>query len=157
VWLSRIGTWGAVWIALGVLVAVVLRRPRLVVAVVLADAAAQGLAGLLKTATGVERPPRRYPDIHALVHVPHDGSFPSGHTTSSFACATVLAAAVPRASPALFLLALAIGFSRIYVGVHWPLDVVGGAVLGTAVGLGLIALPRLGATRRRSARSRRSG
>jgi len=155
VWLSRLGTWGGIWVALGVVVALVLRRPPVLVAVVLADAAAQGLAGLLKTATGVERPPRRYPDTHALVPVPHGGSFPSGHTASSFACATVLAAAVPKAAPAFYLLALAIGFSRIYVGVHWPLDVVGGAVLGIAVGLGLVrALPRLAAVRRRSGRSR---
>jgi undecaprenyl-diphosphatase len=158
VWLSRIGTWGAVWIALGVVLALVLRRPPLLVAVVLADAAAQGLAGLLKTTTGIERPPRRYPDTHALVPVPHDGSFPSGHTASSFACATVLAAAVPKAAPAFYLLALAIGFSRIYDGVHWPLDVAGGAVLGIAIGIGLlIALPRLAASRRRSGRLRRSG
>ncbi len=112
VWLSRIGTWGAVWVALGLVAALLLRRPPLLVAVILADAAAQGIAGLLKTTTGIERPPRRYPDTHALVPVPHDGSFPSGHTTSSFACATVLAAAVPKAAPALYLLALAIGFSR---------------------------------------------
>ncbi len=155
VWLSRIGTWGAVWVALGLVAALLLRRPPLLVAVILADAAAQGIAGLLKTTTGIERPPRRYPDTHALVPVPHDGSFPSGHTTSSFACATVLAAAVPKAAPALYLLALAIGFSRIYVGVHWPLDVVGGAVLGVAVAIGFIALPRLAAGRRRSGRSPR--
>jgi undecaprenyl-diphosphatase len=93
-----------------------------------------------------------------LVPVPHDGSFPSGHAASSFACATVLAASVPKAAPALYLLALAIGFSRIYVGVHWPLDVVGGAVLGVAIGAALLtALPRLAAARRRSGRSRRRG
>ena len=158
VWLSRVGTWGAVWIALGLVVAILLRRPSLVVAVVVADAAAQGLAGLLKTTTGVDRPPVRYPDTHPLVRVPHDGSFPSGHTASSFACATVLAAAVPKAAPAFYLLALAIGFSRIYDGVHWPLDVLGGAVLGIAIGLGIvIALPRLAAARQRSGRSPQSG
>jgi undecaprenyl-diphosphatase len=158
VWLSRIGTWGGVWVALALALALVLRRPPLLLAVVLADAAAQGLAGLLKTTTGIERPPRRYPSTHVLVPVPHDGSFPSGHAASSFACATVLAASVPKAAPALYLLALAIGFSRIYVGVHWPLDVVGGAVLGVAIGAALLtALPRLAAARRRSGRSRRRG
>jgi hypothetical protein len=39
VWLSRLGTWGAVWIALGLVVAILLRRPPLVVGVVIADAA----------------------------------------------------------------------------------------------------------------------
>jgi undecaprenyl-diphosphatase len=157
VWLSRLGTWGGIWLALGVVVALALRRPPVFVAVVVADAAAQGLAGLLKTTTGIERPPRRYPGTHALVPVPHDGSFPSGHTSSSFACATVLTAAVPKAGPALYLLALAIGFSRIYDGVHWPLDVVGGAIIGVAIGLGVIALPRLAAVPRRSERRPRSG
>jgi undecaprenyl-diphosphatase len=62
----------------------------------------------------------------------------------------VLTAFVPRAAPAFYLLALAIGYSRIYVGVHWPLDVVGGAVLGVATALLLLA-----GARRRSVRLRR--
>jgi undecaprenyl-diphosphatase len=152
VWLSRVGTWGAVWLVLGLLLAVGLRRPRLFPMVALADALADGGASLLQWATGVKRPPSRYAEPSPLVHVPHGGSFPSGHTTIAFACATVLAAAAPRAAPFLYLLALAIGFSRIYVGVHWPLDVLGGIVLGTATALLLLA-----AARRLSARPRRSG
>jgi len=83
---------------------------------------------------GIERPPARYAHPDALVAAPGGSSFPSGHTATSFACATVLSFFVPRAAPAFYLLALAIGYSRIYVGVHWPLDVLGGAVLGVAVG-----------------------
>jgi undecaprenyl-diphosphatase len=130
-----------------VALAAVWRRPVLVAAVLVADAAADGLAGALKSAVGEERPAFRYPEPRALVHVPHDGSFPSGHAATSFACATVLSAFAPRLAPGFLLLAVAIGYSRIYVGVHYPLDVVGGAALGSAVGAVLLWLLRQRAIR----------
>jgi undecaprenyl-diphosphatase len=59
----------------------------------------------------------------------------------------VLAFRAPRAAPAFFLLATAIAWSRVYVGVHYPLDVLGGAVLGVAIAIALrwlsAHLPRL--------------
>jgi undecaprenyl-diphosphatase len=155
--LTNIGSWGAVWLLLALGIAIIWRRPSVLIAVALADLAANSLASLVKGATSVERPPLRYIHPKALVSVPHSSSFPSGHTATSFACATVLSFFVPRAAPAFYLLALAIGFSRIYVGVHWPLDVLGGAVLGVAVGLAVTALLRRGAGRRLSARRPRSG
>lgn len=146
--MTHIGTWGAVWLVIALGLAIVWRRASVLIAVALADLAADSLAGALKAATGVERPSLRYAHPDVLVAVPRDSSFPSGHTSTSFACATVLSVFVPRAAPAFYLLALAIGFSRIYVGVHWPLDVLGGAVLGLAVGLAVTALLRRGAGRR---------
>jgi undecaprenyl-diphosphatase len=152
VWLTRIGTWGAIWLLIALALALVWRRLSIFIAVALADLAADSLAAALKAATSIDRPPLRYVHPKALVSLPSGSSFPSGHTSTSFACATVLSFFVPRAAPAFYLLALAIGFSRIYVGVHWPLDVVGGAVLGVAVGLAVTALLRRGAGRRLSAR-----
>jgi len=61
----------------------------------------------------------------------------------------VLSVLVPRAAPAFFVLAAAIAYSRLYVGVHFPLDVVGGAVIGLATALLLLAVAR-----RRSVRLR---
>lgn len=146
VWLSNIGTWGAVWLALGLALALLRRSPRVFVLVLLADAAANGLASAIQAAVGERRPH----GLHPLVSVPHSGSFPSGHTTTSFACATVLSAFAPKAAPAFVLLAAAIAYSRLYIGVHWPLDVAGGVVLGVAT-----ALLLLGVARRRSGGRRR--
>jgi membrane-associated phospholipid phosphatase len=86
------------------------------------------------------RPPLVYPEPKALVSVPHSGSFPSGHATMAFACATVLAWRVRRLAVPAYVLAAAIAWSRVYVGVHWPLDVLGGAVLGVLVATALLML-----------------
>jgi undecaprenyl-diphosphatase len=128
------------------------RRPLVLLsvlaAVILADLTALGL----RRAVGRPRPWRHYPEPHPLGHIPKDPSFPSGHTAIAFAAATVLSYYRPKWAPAFFLLAVAIGFSRIYVGVHYPLDVLGGAVLGALLGGLVIVLLRLEATRRRSRR-----
>ena len=146
-WLSRIGSWGAVWIALGLALAIFRRQIQPLILVLLVFTVSDGAAELLKSAVGERRPHVADP----LVAVPRSASFPSGHAATSFACATVLAVLVPRAAPFLFVLAAAIAYSRLYVGVHWPLDVVAGAALGIATALLLLsAARRLSRGRRRS-------
>jgi undecaprenyl-diphosphatase len=115
--------------------AVLRRRAQPLFLVALADAAAEGITDVLKHAIGGRRPHLAHP----LVSLPHSASFPSGHAATSFACATVLSVLAPRAAPAFLLLAAAIAYSRLYVGVHWPLDVVGGAVLGCVTALLLLS------------------
>jgi undecaprenyl-diphosphatase len=100
-----------------------------VIAVALADWSATGLKALVDR----PRPPLRYAEPKTLVPVPHDAAFPSGHASTSFAAATVLSFAFPRFAPFLYVLAAAVAFSRVYVGVHYPLDVIGGALLGAVV------------------------
>jgi undecaprenyl-diphosphatase len=148
VWLSRIGSFGLVWLALGLLLAVGRRSARPFVLVLLADAAGYGASTMIKAVVG-ERRPHGYDPLVAL---PHSSSFPSGHATMSFACATVLSVLEPRAAPLLFALAAAIAYSRLYLGVHWPLDVLAGAALGVATALLLLVIDR-----RRSGEPRRSG
>ena len=66
---------------------------------------------------------------------PVDSSFPSGHTAGSFAAAVALAAYYRKDRPILLGLAGAVGVSRVYLGHHFPSDVVVGAGVGTAIGL----------------------
>jgi len=145
--LSRIGTEGIVFLVVGAVLALIWRRPWFLVLLLASDFAANGLSLALRQAIGRDRPPLVYPEPKPLVAVPHSGAFPSGHSSTAFACATVLAWASPRLRVPAFVLAAAIAWSRVYVGVHWPLDVLGGAVLGVLVSTVLLklaaSLPRL--------------
>ncbi len=130
------------FLVVGVVLAVIWRRPWLLVLLIAADAAADALSYGLRQWIGRERPPLVYPEPKPLVSVPHSGAFPSGHASTAFACATVLAWASPRLRVPIIVLAAAIAFSRVYVGVHWPLDVLGGALLGALMGTLLVFLAR---------------
>jgi len=154
VWLTQSARLGLLWLAIGLVVAFVRRRSALLLPLVTADLVADLLSDLIKALTDRPRPPARYPEPHALIGVPHDSSFPSGHAATSFACATVLSAYEPRLAPLWVVLASAVAFSRVYVGVHYPLDVICGAALGVGVGLAVLVATR--ALRRRGAGPRRS-
>ena len=130
------------FVVVGAVLAVIWRRPWFLVLLLAADLAADGLSLALRQSIGRLRPPQVYLNPRPLVPTPHSGSFPSGHSATAFACATVIAWASPRLAVPAFVLAALVAWSRVYVGVHWPLDVLGGAILGTAVGAGLVFLAR---------------
>jgi undecaprenyl-diphosphatase len=81
----------------------------------------------------VKRPRPFLTDVHLVpVYRPGEYSFPSGHTSSAFSAVTALSRAYPKwyvIAPS-FLWAASVGYSRMYLGVHYPTDVTAGAILG---------------------------
>ena len=91
--------------------------------------------GLLKNLVARPRPCWINPDVSLLVAMPKDYSFPSGHTLHCFIAATVLMCYDRRLGIPALGMALLVSFSRLYLYVHFPSDILAGALLGTGIGL----------------------
>jgi len=132
--LSVTGRGGRVWLAIGFALAVSRRiRWRRFVELAAALLVATALVDyVMKPLVDRHRPFTSIPAIAVIDGRPDDASFPSGHAGNAFAGATVLAWAMPALQPVWWTLAVLIAFSRIYVGVHYPADVIAGAIAGAA-------------------------
>lgn len=131
--LTYAGSGGAIFLALAAWLA--LRRRWPAVLHVLGAMALGGLLEeLLKALIMRPRPSLLLPpgSLHLLVAVPTSSAFPSGHATAAVAAAVALWQRDRALGLLPGLLAVLIAYSRVFVGVHWPSDVLAGALLGTA-------------------------
>jgi undecaprenyl-diphosphatase len=112
--------------------------PLVAIAATLSFMLAAWTNAIIKALVGRGRPPVEI-GLQAATTVPGSPSFPSGHAMSAFAVATAIALLAPRLRWPMLGLAALIAFSRTYLGVHFWLDVLAGAALGSAIGA-LIAL-----------------
>ncbi len=143
--LTWIGSYGGVWLLLGA--AGLLRRGerrRLGVTILLALLLVLLVVDLgLKPLVGRPRPFMVLGRAILLGPVPSGASFPSGHSAAAFAGAGIWGRQGRRGTILGYVYAAAVGWSRLYLGAHWPSDVVAGA----AIGLLLAALARFLAAR----------
>jgi membrane-associated phospholipid phosphatase len=131
---SRLGEHGAIWLAIGAAGAASdARNRRRWVRATGCVGGAYLVSTSIKLAIGRRRPVVE--DLPHLMITPTGLSFPSSHSTSSFAAAQAFGVLLPRAP--LLGAAAAMAFSRLYLGVHYPSDVAAGAALGTVLGRSL--------------------
>lgn len=130
---THLGDNGAVWV-LAAAALLLMKRTRRDGARMLLSLFLCFLCGnlLLKPLIARPRPCWLRPEMPLLIPMPGDFSFPSGHTMTSFGAAGALFIGRRRAGAAALVLAALIGFSRLYLFVHFPTDVAAGAVLGLA-------------------------
>jgi membrane-associated phospholipid phosphatase len=131
--LGKTGNNGAIWFGLGLALAIVdsSQREAWLICAVLGPVAI-GLNYVIKLIA--KRPRPVLEGLPPLGGAPSSLSFPSAHATSSFAVATAMTR-VDSLGALAFILAAALSLGRPYLGMHYPSDVLAGAVLGVALGL----------------------
>lgn len=137
--LTRLGDKGIFWILLAILFFAIPRTRKI------GWLSAQALLGsllinnvFLKNVIARTRPYEVIEGLNRLIEKQVDYSFPSGHSAASFAMAVILYKELPKKYGICFLvLAGLIAFSRLYLGVHYPSDVLGGILSGTLIALGV--------------------
>jgi undecaprenyl-diphosphatase len=135
---------GVAFVAVGAVGDIRARRPVPVATFVAAISVGIGsvVVALLKESIDRPRPAHEDPGIATAVDTPGSPSFPSGHTATAFAAAAVVGSIYPRLRWPLYTLAALVGLSRIYLGVHFTLDVLAGAILGISIGLLVVCVGR---------------
>lgn len=131
--ITHLGDAGWFWIVLSLVLCIFPRTRRIGVMSLFSLALCALVTNVcLKNLIARPRPYTQIPGLEILIDPQKDWSFPSGHTTASFAAACSYMRGSPKkiyGVPAI-VLALLIAFSRLYVGVHYPSDVLGGLIIG---------------------------
>jgi len=133
--LTHLGDSGGIWLVLSC-VLLISKRTRAVGIMSLTALASSFLINnlILKNLVARIRPYEVLQGLTLLIERQSDFSFPSGHTASSFAAAVIIYRELPhRYGIAALILAAGIGFSRLYLGVHYPSDVISGALSGILI------------------------
>jgi len=138
-WISIISDDGLIWIALAVVFLFFKKTRKAGILTILCVGATFVLNSLiLKNIIARPRPFTESAELATFIEslemkLPDSYSFPSGHTFSSFACATVICLSLKKKWPFIYIFSALVAFSRVFLCCHYITDVVAGAVIGTLV------------------------
>ncbi len=136
IFLTNLGDAGIFWIVLAVIL--LMRKKTRKCGIFMLISMGIGLIvgnGILKNVIARNRPCWIDTKVHLLIPNPKDFSFPSGHTLASFEAAIMIFLFNKKYGVLAIILALCIAFSRMYLFVHFPTDILGGAILGSTISL----------------------
>lgn len=153
--ITHLGDVGVFWIVLTILLMIFRKTRRIGIACAISMAIGLVITNVvIKNWVARIRPYELIEGLELIIERQKDFSFPSGHSTNSFACAWVIfRMAKKRYGVPTLVLAILISLSRLYVGVHYPTDVLAGAVIGILSAEAAVAIVRF--LRKRSRRFRR--
>lgn len=131
IFFSTLGNEGFIWIAIGVVMLIIPRTRKCGLSVLLAMAVTFLLGNMfLKNLIARPRPCAVDTSVALLIPYPSEYSFPSGHTSNGFAAAVSIFMCHRKPGVVALVVAGIIAFSRMYLFVHYPTDILGGIVLG---------------------------
>lgn len=139
--LTTLGDAGIIWIILALVLICIKKTRRCGVLIILSLVTGLILGnGILKNLIARSRPCWIDQSIPLLIPNPHDYSFPSGHTLASFEAAIMIFLHNKKWGIVAIIIALFISFSRMYLFVHFPTDILGGIILGAIISISLYHL-----------------
>ncbi|EOR27542.1 MULTISPECIES: phosphatase PAP2 family protein [Clostridium] len=133
--ITKLGDRGLIWIIISVILLVSKKYKRIGITMIVALLLTSIIGeGIIKNIIQRPRVFNSINDIELIIKAPSSYSFPSGHTASSFAAAMVLGYYIKEYKYLFYFLAFLVAFSRLYLWVHYPSDIVGGMIFGIICG-----------------------
>ncbi|WP_297520712.1 phosphatase PAP2 family protein [uncultured Clostridium sp.] len=131
IFFTKIGDLGAIWLLIGFIFFFFKKLRKVGILIYLSQLLNIIVITILKDLIQRPRPFLTLTNLHPLISLPTSYSFPSGHASSAFAGALIIAYMLKKWAIPAYITAILIAFSRVYVGVHYPSDIIIGSILGT--------------------------
>lgn len=141
VFVTKLGNGARIWILISLFLLLLKKYRKYGIMMILSLGISEVIGDdIIKHLVERARPCHINTSVELLINTPTSFSFPSGHTFKGFASATVLYFMNKKIGIGAYILAILIAFSRMYLYVHYPSDILGGGILGILVGIVVVKL-----------------